>query len=47
MEYKIVLDDKVEELVGLEPTHRGFAIHGITNFAIAPTISIIPKYYNK
>ena len=26
----------MEELVGLEPTHTGFAIRGITNFAIAP-----------
>lgn len=27
---------EMEELVGLEPTHTGFAIRGITNFAIAP-----------
>ena len=26
----------MEELVGLEPTHVGFAIRGITSFAIAP-----------
>lgn len=29
--------DKVEEVVGLEPTHVGFAIRGITSFAIPPT----------
>ena len=28
---------KVEEVVGLEPTHVGFAIRGITSFAIPPT----------
>ena len=27
---------EMEELVGLEPTHVGFAIRGITSFAIAP-----------
>ncbi len=27
----------MEELVGLEPTHVGFAIRGITSFAIPPT----------
>jgi hypothetical protein len=27
----------VEEVVGLEPTHVGFAIRGITSFAIPPT----------
>ena len=27
----------MEELVGLEPTHTGFAIRGITSFAIAPS----------
>jgi hypothetical protein len=27
----------MEEVVGLEPTHVGFAIRGITNFAIPPT----------
>ena len=26
----------MEEVVGLEPTHVGFAIRGITSFAIAP-----------
>ncbi len=26
----------MEEVAGLEPTHGGFAIHGITNFAIPP-----------
>ena len=31
-----VLSDELEELVGLEPTHVGFAIRGITSFAIAP-----------
>ncbi len=29
---------KMEELVGLEPTHTGFAIRGITSFAIAPML---------
>ena len=28
----------MEELVGLEPTHTGFAIRGITSFAIAPML---------
>ena len=28
---------KLEEVVGLEPTHVGFAIRGITSFAIPPT----------
>ena len=27
----------MEEVVGLEPTHVGFAIRGITSFAIPPT----------
>ena len=31
----------MEELVGLEPTHVGFAIRGITSFAIAPKKIII------
>lgn len=26
----------MEEVAGLEPTHTGFAIPGITNFAIPP-----------
>ena len=29
--------NEVEEVVGLEPTHVGFAIRGITSFAIPPT----------
>ena len=32
---------EMEELVGLEPTHVGFAIRGITSFAIAPKKIII------
>ena len=35
--YWTVLNDEVEEVVGLEPTHVGFAIRGITSFAIPPT----------
>ena len=31
----------MEEVVGLEPTHVGFAIRGITSFAIAPKKIII------
>ena len=33
----IIWIGKVEEVVGLEPTHVGFAIRGITSFAIPPT----------
>ena len=33
----IILNWLVEEVVGLEPTHVGFAIRGITSFAIPPT----------
>ena len=29
---------KMEEVAGLEPAHTGFAIPGITNFAIPPQI---------
>ena len=35
----------MEELVGLEPTHVGFAIRGITSFAIAPKIMIFLCIY--
>ena len=33
----LIVLKKVEEVVGLEPTHVGFAIRGITSFAIPPT----------
>ncbi len=39
----------MEEVAGLEPTHTGFAIPGITNFAIPPkdTLFLVDEILTK